>query len=213
MKKILSILCVMILCLGLLAGCGSDATGSEKAAITPLPAAVDISNITDCTLAVSFAQGDVFLDDTGALQMKAKVYAYDTYDIVDISELAEGDIIIMHGEEVEVTSVEKTEGGLVMINGGMENGGFDLFSADSNVYYESGYNDVKTYNELGEVTLRVSTEFIYTDASNIDADPVIYYPGDFLTDIAGIDYNFNPNNTSIVVEDGTVIAMNRIYMP
>ncbi|MBR5228706.1 MAG: hypothetical protein IKV96_02585, partial [Firmicutes bacterium] len=148
----------------------------------------------------------------GALQMKVKVYDYDKYDIVDIAELAEGDVIVMHGEEVEVTSVETTEGGLVMINGGMENGGFDLFSADENVYYESGFNDVKTYNEVGEITIPVSTEFEFTDSCDLENGPVVYYPGDFLVD-SGIEYDFNPNNTSIVVEGGLVIAMSHIFMP
>ena len=40
----------------------------------------------------------------------------------------------------------------------------------------------------------------------------MYYPGDFLTD-AGIQYDFRANNTTIVIEDGQIIAMNRSFTP
>ena len=99
------------------------------------------------------------------------------------------------------------------INGGEENGGFDLISNDSTVYYEVGMNDVKAYYELGRVTLPVSDEFEYADESDLDSDAKIYYPGDLLTDDAEIEYNFYPSNTSIVIENGTVIKMTKIYTP
>ena len=36
---------------------------------------------------------------------------------------------------------------------------------------------------------------------------------DFLVENSGIDYNFNPHNTSIIIQDGQIIAMNRVYVP
>ena len=41
----------------------------------------------------------------------------------------------------------------------------------------------------------------------------MFYPGDFLIDDAGIRYDFNANNTTIVIEEGQIIQMNRIYTP
>ena len=58
-----------------------------------------------------------------------------------------------------------------------------------------------------------TADFEFVDSSDLDQGEVNYYPGDFLTDAAGIVYYFNPNNTSIVVEDGQVILMNRVYTP
>ena len=115
--------------------------------------------------------------------------------------------------EVAVETVETLESGLVFINGGMENGGYDLWHNDSGVYFEHGYNDAKSYYALGEATIRVSTEFEFVDSSDLDKGEVTYYPGDFLTDNAGILYHFVPNNTSIVVEGGQIIQMTRIYTP
>lgn len=237
MKKMLSIILALTLCLVLAAGCAAPADNAEapKATteptepiepetaeqsdeitgdiISPLPETLDINNLDDCMVSVSLEKGDAYVDDTGKMQMKLKVYSYELYDMIDVAELSEGDGIIRQGETVKVSSIETLDGGLIRINGGEENGGFDLASNDSTVYYEVGMNDAKAYYELGEATLPVSTEFRYSDESNPDTEATIYYPGDFLTDAAGIDYNFIPNNTSVVIENGTIIKMNKVYMP
>ena len=212
MKKTLSIILVFILSIGLLAGCKAQTENNTKV-ISPLPETLDISALDNCTVAVSLKKGDAKLSDSGKMVMNVTVYSYDLYDMTDIASLAENDMIVRKNEEVKVARVERLDSGLVRINGGEENGGFDLISNDSTVYYETGMNDIKAYYELGKVTLPVSDEFEYVDASVSDTNAKIYYPGDFLTDDAGIEYDFNPGNTSIVIENGTVIKMNKIYMP
>ena len=224
MKKTLSIILTLILCACLLAGCKlkvpgaiSSATPSEepslKNVVNPLEESLDIKNLENCTVAVSLEKGDAFVDDNGKLVMKVKAYSYDLYDMVDIASLKENDVIVRLGEEVEIKKIERLETGLVRINDGEENGGFDLISNDSTVYYEIGMSDVKAYYELGEVTLPVSTDFVYLDESDLDAEKKEYYPGDFLTDNEGIRYDFNPNNTSIVIENGVIIEMKKVYTP
>ena len=189
----------------------AETTASTK--IMPLPTTIDMNALDNCTLAVSFEEGDAYVDDTGAMQLDVTVYTYDLYDMVDIANLKEGDIIVVQGNEVVVESLETLESGLVFINGGMENGGYDLWHNDSGVYFEHGYNDVKSYYALGEATIRVSADFEFVDNSDLDKGEVTYYPGDFLTSDAGIVYSFTPNNTSIVVEDGQIIQMTRIFTP
>lgn len=215
MKKLLIVVLALTLCLTMIAGCGKKANTGEVAGntISPLPAAIDINNLDNCTVAVSLEKGNAFVDDNGKMQMKVTVFAYDLYDMVDIASLNENDVIVRKNEEVKVTELERLDSGLVRINGGEEKGGFDLVSNDSTVYYETGMNDIKAYYELGEVTLPVSTEFEYIDESDLDAEAKTYYPGDFLTDDAGIEYGFTPNNTSIVIENGDIIKMNKVYMP
>ena len=88
-----------------------------------------------------------------------------------------------------------------------------MHTDDNTVYYERGYSDVKSYYELGKVTLPVSAEFLYHDASDMDKDAVIYRISDFLENAAGIHYLFNPNNTTITIQDGMIVEMNRIYTP
>ena len=180
--------------------------------ILPLPGSIDINNLDNCTVAVSLEQGDAYVDDTGAMQMDVKVYTYDLYDMVDMAALKEGDTIVIREQEVKITSIERNERGL-LINGGLDNGGYEFNTDDSTTWYESGYSDAKSYYELGEVTIRVSADLRFYDNSDLDKGEVMYYPGDFLTDKAGIVYHFVPDNTSIVIEDGKIIEMYRRYIP
>lgn len=235
MKKTLAILLALTICLALFAGCQTKApitnedTGEKGISALPntpaknediggkvisaLPKTLDINNLDNCTVAISLDKGDAKVTDSGKMVMDVTVYSYELYDMVDIAELAAGDVLMRQGEEVKVSSVERLDSGLVRINGGEEQGGFDLTSGDSTVYYEVGMDDAKAYYALGKVTLPVSDEFVYHDASNPDGEAIEYYPGDFLTEDAGIVYNFTPNNTSIVIENGEIIHMNTIYMP
>ena len=217
MKKTLSIILVSILSIGVFAGCNTQ-TGNKneennKKVISPLPETLDIGALDSCTVAASLEKGGAFVDDNGKMVMDVTVYSYELYDMADIASLSENDVIVRKDEEVTVTELERLDSGLVRINGGEENGGFDLVSSDSTVYYEIGMNDIKAYYELGKVTLPVSDEFEYIDESDIDGEEKIYYLGDFLADDAGIEYNFSPDNTSIVIENGTIIKMNKVYMP
>ena len=45
----------------------------------------------------------------------------------------------------------------------------------------------------------------------------IYYKDNtytqLLADDAKVEYNFIPNNTSVVIENGTIVKMNKVYMP
>ena len=215
MKKTLSIILTLILSVGLLAGCNSQ-TGKEEnnaKVINPLSETLDVNALDNCTVAVSLEKGDAYVDDNGKMVMNLTVYSYELYDMVDIASLKENDVIVRRNEEVTITEVEHTASGLVRINGGEENGGFDLVSNDNTVYYESGMNDIKAYYELGKITLPVSVDFRYIDESEPEKEAKTYYPGDFLTDYAGLEYNFTPNNTTIVIEDGVIIRMNKVYMP
>ena len=185
----------------------------EGKIISPLPVTIDLNQLDNCTVAVSFEEGDAYVDDTGVMRLDATVYTYDLYDMVDISLLEEGDTIVIRNQEVPVTKLERNELGLVIINGGEENGGYDLYTDNSGVYFEMGFNDAKAYYPLGEATIRVSADFKFYDGSDLEAGEKMFYPGDFLIDDAGNRYDFNANNTTIVIEEGQIILMNRIFTP
>ena len=216
MKKIV---CLLILCCFLTA-CAALAETPTVPEITdaglrisPLPETIDLSHLDNCTVAVSLKEGDAYVDDTGAMQMKVTIYTYELFDLVDILQLKEGDILTIRGQEVCVTEVVRDESGLVQINGGLEQGGYNLVTYDDGVFFEILPSDAKNWQVLGEATMRVSPDFIYTDSSDLDKGEVVYYPGDFLVEGTGIDYNFSPNNTTIVIENERIVAMNRVYIP
>ena len=208
MKKTLSIMLAVVLSAGALAGC----TAKEEKIISPLPETLDVAALDNCTVAVSLEKGDVYADEEGKTVMKVKAYSYELYDMVDIQALEENSVIVRQKEEVKVTELEKLDSGLVRINGGEENGGFDLISNDNTVYYEAGMNDAKAYYELGEAELAVSDEFEYKDSSDLDAGEKKYSAEDLMTNTE-IEYGFVPYNTSIVIENGAIIKMNKTYMP
>lgn len=213
MKKL--IILVTAFCL-LLTSCtvfNTDESESNVNKVVALASTIDVNNLNDCTVAVSLNKGDAYVDDNGIMQMKVTVYDYALYDMIDISKLEVGDTIVIGEKDVVISSLERNSIGTVIINGGLEQGGYELGTDDSGVFFEIGYNDAKSYYSVGEATIRVSTEFEYCDKSDLDSEEKCYYPGDFLTEEAGIDYNFTPHNTSIVIENGQIIAMNRVYVP
>lgn len=223
MKKL--IVLFIICCMVTACGKGEDVNVGESTTtvvteeqqdavtVSPLPCTIDMNALDNCTLAVSFEKGDAYVDDTGAMRLDVTVYTYDLYDMVDMATLKEGDTMVISGENVLVESLERLESGAVLINGGIENGGYDFGHSESGVYFEHGMSDVKSYYPIGEASIKVSADFELIDNSDLDKGEIIYYPGDFLTDDAGIFYHFTPNNTSIVVEDGKVIQMIRVYTP
>jgi ABC-type enterochelin transport system substrate-binding protein len=215
MKKITLLLAlVCILFTACTAGGNQEENKNENITkIMPLASTLDINNLTDCTVAVSLNKGDVYVDDAGIMQMKVTVYDYDLYDMIDISQLKEGDVIVIGKKDVIISSLERNSAGTVIINGGLDQGGYELVTNENGVFYETGYSDVKSYYSVGEATIRVSTEFKYFDKSDLDGEVKSYYPGDFLIEGSGIDYNFTPHNTSIVINDGQIIEMNRVYVP
>ena len=179
--------------------------------ISPLPDTT-MENLTDAVLSVSLEEGDAYVDDSGIMQMNLKIYTYDKYDMVDIANLKVGDTIRRQSGDVEVTSKEQSESGIVYINGGLEAGGFDLVTNDIGVFYEVGFNDVKNWYEIGEATIRVSADFEGIDNADPEQGEIVLYPGSFLIGEV-TNYNFTPYNTTIRVEDGQIVEMNRVYIP
>ena len=219
MKKLLILSLALSL---LLAGCKSSApeaavpaepqAQTEPAAtVYPLPDTT-MENLTDAILSVSLEEGDAYVDDTGKMQMDVKIYTYDRYDMVDLSMLKVGDTIVTHADEVKVTALEQDASGTVHINGGLDENGMDLVTDDSGVFYEAGYNDHKNWYEVGEATIRVSVDFEFKDNADLDQGEVIYYPGSFLIGEV-TNYDFTPYNTTIRIEEGQIIEMNRIFIP
>ena len=207
MKKITVIFTALFL---LLAGCASAQTDPAQK-ICPLPDAT-MENLTDAILSVSLAEGDAYVDETGKMQMDMKIYSYDCYDMVDISNLKVGDTLVRHTDEVQVTSIEQNDAGTIYINGGLDNGGFDLVTDECGIFYEMGYNDHKNWYQVGEATIRVSVDFEGLDRADPELGEVMIYPGDFLIG-AVPNYDFTPYNTTVRVADGQIVEMTRRYIP
>lgn len=183
----------------------------EARTINPLPD-MTMENLTDTILSVSLDEGNAYVDDHGRMQMDLTIYSYDQYDMVDIANLKVGDTLVRHDGEVKVVSKEQHEAGTIYINGGLDNGGFNLITDDCGTFYEMGLNDTKNWYPVGEATIRVSADFKGIDRADLELGEVIIYPGDFLIG-AVTNYDFTPYNTTIRIENGQIIEMNRRFIP
>ena len=185
--------------------------GEPPVIVYPLPDAT-MENLTDAILSVSLEEGDVYLDDTGKLQMNVTIYTYDAYDLVEIALLQVGDRIVTHAGEVDIISIRHLPGGTIAINGGWEEDGLTLMTDDSGFYYAIGANDTKSWYEIGKATIRVSVDFRGYDQSDLEMGEVVFYPGSFLVNEV-TNYDFTPYNTTIRIEEGQVVELHRMYMP
>ena len=185
-------------------------SAQEAKRVEPLPETLDVNALTDATVAASFSAEDISEKD-GKTQITLTVYDYDVYDMVDVAQLAVGDTIVVDGKDMVVTSREDKDG-FVTINGGLEQGGVDLTSDDSGVYYAVGMDDVKSYHELGRITVPVAEGFVLTDNSDLEHPDATYAASD-LAKLAGESVGFTANNTLATIEHGELTVLARSYTP
>ena len=179
--------------------------GDSFNTIYPLPATADTDN---CTMAVALEESGI-----GSNTLTVTVYAYDLYDMVDIAALKGGDTIVIRGEEVVIEALEQDSFGGVLINGGPDMDGYLLRTDENTVYYEIGFNDTKSWQPVKELTASVSADFTFTDASDLDKGTVTYSFGDLAAADSQIYFPLHPSNTTVVIENGVITAMERFYTP
>ena len=112
-----------------------------------------------------------------------------------------------------IEALERTDTGAVVINGGLDMGGHELWTDEGTVYYETGYSDIKSWYELGKVSLTVAEGFVFTDRSDLDGGPVTYSFDDLASESEALDFVFDPQGTTLTIENGVVISMERVYTP
>ena len=184
------------------------AQGAKR--IEPLAESLDLNALTDAMVAASFGAEDISEKD-GKTEITLTVYDYDIYDMVDIAQLAVGDTIVVDGKDMVVASREDKDG-FVTINGGLEQGGVDLTSDDSGVYYAVGMDDAKSYHELGRITVPVAEGFVLTDNSDPEHPDETYAASD-LAKLAGEGVGFTAGNTLATIEHGELTVLARSYTP
>ena len=189
------------------------ASDNEPKTVAPVAQEIDVNRLADGVYPVSFDRGDVLKGASGIYMNAVHIYTEDWYDIVDINTLKEGDFIVAEGETIQVQSIEF--GDEVLINGGLDEGGINLINPeDTNGFRLCGLDDMSSYTERGVASLVVDSSATYTDASDLETDPVtVGYDGivDALVDSDNPYYD--QTNTTIRIESGKVVEINRQYVP
>ena len=192
---------------------GSTDSSKNDGKIKPLPDALDLNRLTSGTVAASFDASSLKEVD-GQLQLSFTVYNYEKFDAADISGLKAGDVLVVSGQEMTVSSVQSSDG-YVTVNGGEEAGGV-LFSLDasSNTYYVMGMDDSKTYYEKGQLTFPVADTCVLTDDADFE-HPGQTTPASALPKLLAQDdiYGFNPQSTTVTLKNSQITAIYRGFLP
>ena len=182
--------------------------------VMPMDVVVDVNNLPDGIYPVSFDKGDVLGGASGVFMNAVHIYTRDWYDIVDVNTLSAGDTIVVSGEEVPVQSVESTEYGF-LVNDGLEDDSFYLSGEeDSNGFAVHGLDDMTTYTDHGVTTLVLDPAATFTDGWDIESDPVTVEADGIVEAIQTSENDwFGPYNTTVRIEGGKVVEINRVYVP
>ena len=191
----------------------NDVHPAEKT-IAPMSSEVDVNALADGIYPVSFDRGDVLSGASGTYMNAVHVFTQDWYDPVDVTTLKVGDTIIVEGEPVPVLSIEETEYGY-NVNEGQDAREFYLSaSEDSNGFAVHGLDDMSTYTERGVASLLIDPSATFTDAWDIESDPVtVTYDGIVEAMQSSVNDWFVPYNTTVRIEGGKVMEINRVYVP
>lgn len=185
---------------------------SEAKRIVPLPATLSVDDLKDCTIEASFENSDIFMDG-GALSIRMTVYDYEKFDMVDISQMKEGDTLVINGKDMQVASLEEFGNGVLEVNGGLEQGGCNLWSGDDGVYQEVLMDSGNHYYPIGTAVIPVDENFRYYDQSNLDTPQEEYYAGDLLTMADSVDFSCQENNATVRIANGKIVEITKIYTP
>ncbi len=193
-----------------------NSTEPATKTVAPQTVEVDVNALPDGEYPVAFNRGDILSGATGIYMNAVHIFSMDIYDIVDVNTLTAGDTLVVSGEEIPVTSVERSDSE-VLVNGGLdgENGVvLGPIDEDTNGYRVWLESDMATFTELGVTTLVLADNAEFNDSWNIDAEPVKVSHDGIVSAIAESDNDyFNQYNTSIRVEDGKVVEIKRVYVP
>ena len=182
--------------------------------ILPNPCYVDMDNL-DNGIFHAYIDNYSIEESDGKTTITAEIFTEETYDIVDINRMAEGDVIYINGILIPVTSVEKNNFGLLLVNGGLEEGGCALAPVDeSNCYVYAGMDMEGSYARQGIASLPVSDNVKFIDHS----DPTVEKEYTGSEAVAAIkekvaDYPLYNRCCTIMIENNEIIEVNRHYVP
>ena len=230
-----------VLALGILAGCSSASAASATSDIAASMAASEAASETapqaeaveGVTLPID--QGSLEEMKTGSYkfaanitdvdakkrQMTMTVYAYDAYKAEDIDKLEVGEELRIHldgaveAQDLAVESIERDEeSGIVSINGGIEQGGVDLWRSND-TYRTVTYDDYPVYYMVGELVLPMDENVTLSDSSSsVDAAPVEIDGTNSVASAVSDDLDdWTVYNTTVFTKDGKVSNILRIWVP
>ena len=208
-----------VLALGMLVGCSSASAASAASGMAgSMPAASKVEEVSSKVRVLPGEEGVMMPIDQGSLE-EMKTGSYKCAEDVDALDV--GSVFSTHldgaveAQNVTVEKIEKNEeNGTVSINGGIEEGGVDLWRS-GDIYRTVTYDDYPVYYMMGELVLPVDDSVTLSDSSaSVDAVPVetngAIEVGKAVSEDKG---NWTLYNTTVFTKDGVVSNILRIWVP
>lgn len=208
---------MLALSLLLLAACGGkqEPAQTESPAkpktVAPLAPDLSLENLEDCTFAAAFEPSDVHVTD-GDLVITLAPYYTPKYDGADIGGLAVGDTLVLTDRQLKVEALERT-GDHVAVNGGTEKDGCDLYTQEDGVFVQAVPDRGPVQLPLGEATISVDPDFVFTDNSDPENPGWQISAGDFLMSMENRTDSFLPAATVVRTAGGKIVELTKNYMP
>ena len=182
--------------------------------VKPVEIALDVNHLPDGKYPVAFDRGDAARLASGTYMNAVHIYGMDLYAAADLESLAAGDTVLVEGQAVSVTSVEKRDGD-ILVNGGLDTADGCRFTRDDDDHYRvNGLNDLPTYTELGVTSLAVDESAVFTDSADIESDPVTAGYDGIIDALQGATFSdFSASNTTVTIKSGKVVRIDRTYVP
>jgi len=180
--------------------------------VKPITVKLDLDDLKDGIYIASFSSDDINLE---ASEITCELYVTDYYEAYEINMLQIGDVLQVEGEDITVESIEDKSGSLI-INGGFEKGGCDLWPDENDTYVAKTVNDYSICSKLGKTTLSLSDSLMISDSIDDPSKPVEVGKDDLADYLEGLsDYGkvFSMNNTGVEISGGKVVNITRIWVP
>lgn len=183
----------------------TEVADAASLTVNPLPAPEDIND------AIMWAALD--MNSFDGENVDVNLYAEQYYDAVDMSMLKAGDTIMVNGEAIVVNDVTTNDLGLMLINGGLEEGGAEFMAMEAGgIYQYSGMDGYPTYDDLGSFNLKVSPDVVITDKSDLENPDGTVLSIDEFKDFAA-NHELSRLNTSVRTEGGVIVEINIRFIP
>lgn len=184
----------------------------EAITVEPLTPHIAVDgSMVSAQFPASFTTDD-FTKDGDTYVLSYTGYVKEVYDNQELKNLREGDSIVIDGETILIDKIENSNG-YYLINGGIDEGGYNLMDLGDDTYSVQGYDDIATYKELGTGKLPISADCIITDYSQDINTPQQLTIEELVNDKSSV--GFNQYNTLITISDegGEIAEITRNYLP
>lgn len=190
------------------------AAKGEPKTVQPLLVLLNVASLPDGTYSVAFDRGDIAAGASGVFMNAVHIFTTDTYDRESVENLAEGDTVVVEGEEMPVQAVESQDDA-VIVNGGLDEGGCEfILTEDGSAYRIQQYDDYATYTERGITTLTLDSSAEFIDDWDIDAGTATADYEDIVDAIRRSENDsFDQFNTTVTIQSGKVVEIHRSYVP